>query len=539
MTFVATRLPNSQDIALNSQPYSPPRLKGLATKILVAVCVLGSANSLLAQTNSSTYVPIIQASETQQDPVAAVQQPAIETQQQPVADGAPFDQAAANKKQAGLKKKALSAHKTLFFENDFGYLFDDSFGGSYLGDGMKERCLPGGGTYSVGGQFRTRTHSETNMRGLGLTGVDDDFFLTRLRLYGDFQFTDNIRFYSEMIDAESNREDFGPRPIEVNRTDMLNAFFDFRLLSGPNGTLSTRIGRQELLYGAQRTVSPLDWANTRRTFDGASLNWNKDKRSIDAFWTHPVRIVDNDVDSPDRDKEFMGIYSTDKSCKTRTVETYFLRYLNGRGNNNFEYNTLGTRVFGNQGDFLYEFEGAYQFGTNTDGSSHTAGTTTFGLGRKFSQRCWKPTAWLYYDWASGDSATGAGNGYDHNFPLAHKYMGFMDLFGRRNLEDINFQYSVSPTKRLKLLVWYHYFFLATQSDTPYNVNMSAFNGGNLPGSTDLGHEIDFTLAYKLQGRQQLLLGYSQFFAGDYYSTTAGTPYTGDANFFYTQYTINF
>jgi hypothetical protein len=32
-----------------------------------------------------------------------------------------------------------------------------------------------------------------------------------------------------------------------------------------------RVGRQELLYGSQRLISTLDWANTRRTFQGENL----------------------------------------------------------------------------------------------------------------------------------------------------------------------------------------------------------------------------------------------------------------------------
>ncbi len=36
-----------------------------------------------------------------------------------------------------------------------------------------------------------------------------------------------------------------------------------------------------------------------------------------------------------------------------------------------------------------------------------------------------------------------------------------------------------------------------------------------------------------------MLGYSHFWAGDYYKTTPGLPYRNDANFFYTQYQFNF
>ncbi|MEZ6093422.1 MAG: alginate export family protein [Pirellulaceae bacterium] len=445
----------------------------------------------------------------------------------------------AEKRQAGLKKKAASAHKPLFFNNDFSYLCDDAYHGCLMGDGLKKRCLPRGGWYDIGGQYRTRYHAEQNLRGLGLTGVDDKFLLHRTRIYGDFHLSQDIRVYAEMLDAESNYENFGPRPIEVNRTEMQNLFVDARLLSNGNNSLTARVGRQELLFGAQRAVSPLDWANTRRTFEGARLMYETKDRKVDAFWTNPVRIDDHSFDSPDRDQEFMGLYSSYTGRKNQTVDTYFLRLLNGRGANDFQYNTIGSRWQGSQGDFLWDFEGAYQFGDNTDGSSHVAGMATFGIGRKLSNRCWKPVLWAYYDWASGDDATGAGNGFHHNFPLAHKYNGFMDLFGRRNIEDVNLQLSMQPSEKLKLLVWYHYFFLETQTDTPYSVVMTPFNGGNLPGSADLGHEIDFVASYKINQRQDIVLGYSHFFSGDYYDTTPGVPFNGDADFFYTQWTVNF
>jgi hypothetical protein len=442
-------------------------------------------------------------------------------------------------KQAELKKKVASSHKPVFFDNDFSYLLDESYSDFALGDNLKKRCLLGKACYDIGGQFRLRGQYENNIRGLGLTGVDDDFLLYRTRIYGDFRLTPRIRFYAEMIDAESTGEQFAPRPIEVNRADMLNLFFDAKLISNDRGDFTMRVGTQELLYGAQRAISPLDWANTRRTFQGIKGIWKGKNWNVDGFWTNPMRIDDDQFDSPDRDQEFMGMWSTYKAIKDQTIDLYALRYLNGRGANNFKFNTLGGRWFGSKGQNLWELEGAYQFGSNTDGSDHAAGMATMGMGRKLKNTRWNPTVWLYYDYASGDNDLGAGNGYHHMFPLAHKYLGFMDLFGRRNIEDINTILSVQPTKRLKLLAWYHYLYLATQSDSPYSVVMTPFNGGNLPGSPVLGNEIDLIADLKIGSRQNLLLGYSRFFSGSYYSTTPGTPFSGDANFYYVQWTVNF
>jgi hypothetical protein len=145
----------------------------------------------------------------------------------------------------------------------------------------------------------------------------------------------------------------------------------------------------------------------------------------------------------------------------------------------------------------------------------------------------------YYDWANGTDDRGAGNGFNQLFPLAHKYLGFMDLFGRSNIESPNVQLTMQPHEKLKVLVWYYYFFLQNGNDAPYSVVMSPFNPANAPASRDLGHEIDLLFTYSLTPRIELLFGYSHFFAGDYYKLTPGVPYDGDADFFYTHFLVNF
>jgi hypothetical protein len=467
-------------------------------------------------------------------------------------------------KKAKLKKAAASAFKPMFYDNAFSYLSDPNYDGYFLGEGIKQikcleycgcsagectvdspctSCTQGGVckwlpliTLDLGGQYRYRYHHEENMRGLGLTGVDDDFFLQRTRLFGNLRFGKRIRFFAEYIDAVSQFEDFRPRPIEENRSDMLNLFLDGTLLDFGERKLKGRIGRQEFLYGAQRAVSPLDWANTRRTFDGAKIMWQGKHFDVDGFWARPLRISDRHFDSPNLDQQFYGVYSSYKGFDKDKLESYWLAFDNDA--TGFRVDSIGGRWYGEDGNLLVELWGNYQFGTNTDGSSHAAGAFTVGIGHK-SDCGWKPTWWVYYDWASGDgNAPGAGNGYFQFFPLAHKYLGFMDFYGRRNIETPNVQFSVQPTKKLKLLAWYYYFFLEDARDTPYSVAMTPFAPGVTPNSADLGQELDLIAAYKLSPRTGMLLGYSHFFSGAYYDTP-GLPYSGDANFFYVQYHVNF
>ncbi|MEX0642502.1 MAG: alginate export family protein [Pirellulales bacterium] len=69
--------------------------------------------------------------------------------------------------------------------------------------------------------------------------------------------------------------------------------------------------------------------------------------------------------------------------------------------------------------------------------------------------------------------------------------------------------------------------------------MTPFNAGNAPVSADLGHEIDLLVSYAITPRQEIIFGYSHFFAGRYYELTPGAPSDSDADFYYTHYQINF
>ncbi len=116
----------------------------------------------------------------------------------------------------------------------------------------------------------------------------------------------------------------------------------------------------------------------------------------------------------------------------------------------------------------------------------------------------------------------------------------MDLYGRRNIETVNLLLTAKPHEKLTLLAWYYYFWLQTGKDVPYNIDMTPFAGlsGGQAGSRDLGHEIDLTATYAFTPRLGALIGYSHFFSGKFYSTSP-VPSDGDANFLYTQVTLDF
>ena len=447
-------------------------------------------------------------------------------------------QACQAKKAADLKKAIAGAYAPVFYNNNFAYLHNPKYDDFHFGENFKQIPLGDCWMLDLGGQYRARFHSEHNHRGLGLTGNDDEFLLHRTRLFANLKYADSIRVYGEFIDAESNYENLPPRAIEVNRADMLNLFADVRLVDGCCGDLWARVGRQELLYGSERLISPLDWANTRRNFDGFKVFYQGEDWNVDLFATRPVIVDPTHFDSANYDQEFFGAWGTYKAIQGHTFDVYGVQFNNSAGAADFQFTTLGTRWLGSQDSWLWEIEGGGQFGDNTDGSNHQAGFATGGLGYKWADRCWQPTLWGFYDYASGGDNLGANNGFHHLFPLGHRYLGWMDLFGRSNIQSPNARLTMQPHQKLTLTAWYYYLFLDTLSDTPYNVNMTPFAPGVAPGSRDLGHEIDLLATISLNARMEVQFGYSHFFVGDYYNTP-GLPPTGDGDFYYTHFQWNF
>lgn len=432
-----------------------------------------------------------------------------------------------------------ASHKGLFYLNDFSYLDSPQYDGSCLGDSFKQLPVGDFGTVDFGGEFRERYHHEVGMgQSGGLSRFQDtttNFWLTRLRTYMNWQVSDCLRFYCEGIYADASTDDgnYIPRGIDRNYGDILNLFVDVALLDG----LTARVGRQELLYGNQRVVSPLDWANTRRTFEGARLLYKGDEWATDVFYTNFVPVDVDDLDEADYDQTFYGFYSTYAGFQNFTVDAYYLGYDNentgpANGNQDFSLHTLGLRINGSLDNWLFELEGGPQFGRQSGlGVDHSAWFGTAGLGRSMTKLPWSPTLWCYYDYASGNSGGGDWNRFNQLFPLAHKYFGFIDAVQRSNVESPNVLLTMKPSPKTTILLWYWHFMAAEAGDI-----VPAIGGTptQAVASDHLGDELDLIVQYGLSPRSNILFGYSHFWRGD---RLAGSPQ--DADFFYSQYTLNF
>ena len=415
-------------------------------------------------------------------------------------------------------------------------------------DPIKRIRLSNDWMLSFGGQFWHRYTHETDSR-LNAAGTNNDFHLLRTRFHADLWYQDKVRLFAEFIDARILGADLPPLATDRNHTDMLNLFTDIKMANVNNGPVYVRVGRQELLYGSQRMISTLDWVNTRRTFQGVKTFWRTPTWDLDAFWVRPMITEKNNFDNWDTQQNFYGLWGTNKYKPGHLVDLYFLSLDNNRdltaqavrqnnilqGNSNLH--TLGGRLVGNIDNFLYELEGMYQFGqrSNLDISAFAVAT---GVGYRLPMPM-NPQAWIRYDFASGDGNPNDGNSNTFNqlFPFGHYYMGYMDRVGRQNIHDINAQFTLHPMPWFTFISQYHRFYLANNRDYLYNASgLATIVDPTGQSGSHVGDEIDFRANFHVNRHQDVLVGYSKLFSGNFLEKQRPGI---NADLFYVQYNIRF
>ena len=303
-----------------------------------------------------------------------------------------------------------------------------------------------------------------------------------------------------------------PLPIDRNDAALLNLFVDFKLADLDGHPAYIRGGRQELLFGSQRLISPLDWANTRRTFQGVRAFRQTEKWDFDLFWVQPVIPNVGKVDSVDNNLNFVGAWATVRPKAGQSIDAYYLMLDNTstltlldipRGN--FTRHTFGGRYAGVEGNFLFDIEAAMQLGSQ-NGRDVVAGMSTVGAGYNFKDAPLTPTIWAYYDYASGGNPTsGTAHTFNQLFAFGHYYLGWVDQVGRQNIHDLNFHLYLYPAKWLTTWLQFHSFWLADDRDALYNA-------GGIPTRRDatgsagshVGEELDFVVNFHLTKHLDLL-----------------------------------
>lgn len=415
---------------------------------------------------------------------------------------------------------------------------------------------------SLGGQARERyEYFHNNTFGAGLQDPTG-FYLTRLLAHADLHVGDNLRGFIQLKSSMEDNREGAPRVTDADEFDVQQAFVDFKVplpTGGPKDSVTIRGGRQDLIYGVERLIGPLDWTNTRRTFEGAKAIVTTGNNQLDLFWVRPVVVEVEEPNNGDGNTSFAGVYDTlslpdlfgpDAGTK---LEMYGL-VLNKTKTAAFDTApavavdsdtyTLGVRFSGAPKPFDFDAELDYQFGRFNGGDISAYSIALVG-GYTLADVPLSPHVYLGFDYASGDDdpANPDRQTFNQLFPTGHLYFGYIDVIGRQNIIDVHpgVDFSILKNKpyakNLSFRAEYHQFWRASTDDAVYNaaggVQRAAVAGNH---ESSVGGEIDLLLNYQFDRHVTAYLGYSHFFAGDFIRQTGPGD---DIDFLYAAFVYTF
>lgn len=440
------------------------------------------------------------------------------------------------------------AFQILAYEEDWSRF--DPGAGEDLWDPIKHVRLREDGSIwaSFGGELRARVESWRSFGFLDADERDETFLLWRTLLHADVHLGEHVRVFVEGESALASERDLpgGRRTLDVDSLDLQNAFVDLVLPLEEGMTATARVGRQELLFGRQRLVSPLPWANSQRSWDAARAILNGEKWRADAFVSRFAATEKYDFNDWDPGPDFHGVYATRRlgEAQPLTLDGYWL-YLDAdsatfaAATGVERRHTIGARLAGPiaGSGFDFDTEASYQFGDFADGDI-SAWMFAAELGYTFAELDTTPRVHVAFDYASGDDDPGAGDlkTFNQLFPLGHAYFGGMDFIGRQNIIDLSVGLSLKPAKSVTLSSSVHFFWLASDDDALYNPGGAVVRPASASADREVGQEVDVVATWRVDRHLTLEGGYSHFFAGDF---IAGTGPDDDMDWVYLQAAYRF
>lgn len=412
--------------------------------------------------------------------------------------------------------------------------------------------LDEGWTVDIGGQYRLRAQKDTNYGAPVAAHNRNSFYLSRLFVHANIKSNSGWNLYTELVDARIASNDLAPGGGDRNELDLRNLYMGYS-----EGDTSVRIGRTDLKYGVERLISPLDWANTRRTFEGVVAQQKFLGGVVDAFITRPVTIKAHKLDQDNSSNWFSGIYSTWDLGEEGTdgLDVYLLS-LNEQSNKFFELvppapgvpgpirgrdiYTIGARLWNKDGAGDTELEFARQSG-KSGGATIRAYSLTARAGFTFQEMATSPRVGLDIDYASGDNDpldTTKGT-FNQLFPLGHAYFGFADLVGRQNIIDIQPNVTLHVDDETTVKVSLHNYQLAEGNDAAYNSAGGILAAPTVGAGKRVGNELDITVVHRpdyLGPVDHILLGWSAFDPGHFVETNKSNK---TIQRLYAQFTVHF
>jgi len=420
------------------------------------------------------------------------------------------------------------------------------------------------------GQHRTRAELRSPATyAPGLADQRAEFSVNmRNRLGVDALFPYSAGLFFELQDVRLFGDEPRANANSVNTSgfeglDVLQAY-----LYSPNlfdAGIDARLGRQKFVIGNQRLFSTLEWAPQSRAWDGLTL-----RRSFDEqYHLLGMALLVNELSRVQDDEWLLGLSFrwTPSFIKQNEFELLLLSQHRDdvAGSNDAHFTTASLRWNGRFGlgetfALAGTAEGVAQFGTadtafwGTPGLEDAnvqafAAAVTFDVHIALGDHALR--FGLEWDYASGDSDPTDNDfqTFRAPFTFGHKYQGFADQVGWRNLHDFAIvgEWTMKIggwVESMGLLMQGHAFQRENDDDGWYNPAGGLIRAGSPAVSDELGYEFDAALTLKVNKWVSFEAGWAHFFTGRFVKQTA-TAKSGsvgeesDMDFAYAQISLQF
>ena len=367
--------------------------------------------------------------------------------------------------------------------------------------------------------------------------ASDVFVLSRALMSVDLHAGSHLRLFAQGKSSFSTTRELagGRRPSEVDEIDVHQLFAE--MVTSPRGkdggSFSLRGGRLEMAYGRERLVSALDWANTKRGFDGVTARYgDRSGSSVTAFWARPVVVRLYQADRRDSTTSLFGVYGTLQASRIGMgADVYWIGQQRDSGAVGWNRtvgrevrHTAGLRLWGpTRGQSALDLEGeaAIQFGevgNNAIRASMFAGA----IGYSFRRARGAPRVYINLDYASGDAAPGGEVGtFSQLNPQPHPFLGLADIAGRQNIVDISGGGAMRLWRTLVGAADYHVFRRASANDAFYALSGVVSRSAGFGTAKSVASELDLSFRWPVDRHRLLLAGWSHVFPGAFITQRGG------------------
>jgi len=255
------------------------------------------------------------------------------------------------------------------------------------------------------------------------------------------------------VSTDQNRGQTTSGTIFDSRFDIHNAYIDWR----PSDKWTFQIGRQTISYGDQLIIGALEWNWVGRAFDALRVKYHYDVGSVD-FWWGDVQIESFNRKGSGN-FNYLGLYSPNKFGKFLRNTDFYVMWKRDHSpvvrTDHEQTLAYGVRVKSKEQiyDHRIELTGENAKVKEDERNFEYQVDLEFGFQIKKINTRLAVEYWR----ASKD--------FDQFYPTLHKWLGYADQFGRRNIQGVRVGLRPKITDNLFFTLDYHYF-LRTDNNAP-------------------------------------------------------------------------